>query len=193
MAELKDLFISRVRVKLLQIFLSNPEEMYYVRQLVREIKEEINAVRRELGRMEERGLAKREDRSNRAYYSFRKDYIFYPELLALVAKTTGLGGEVIKNRNKIGKIKFAMLSGGFVKHKPQKQTEVDFLIIGEIVIPQLAVLVKNIEAKTKREINYTAMSKEEFSFRKKRRDPFIVQILSGSRIMLIGSEEEMLA
>ena len=46
---LRDLMVSKVRVKLLQIFLSQPKEMFYVRQLVRATGEEINAVRRELG------------------------------------------------------------------------------------------------------------------------------------------------
>ena len=59
MANLQDLFVSKVRVKLIQVFLKNPREIYYVRQLVRETKEEINAVRRELARMEIRGLVKK--------------------------------------------------------------------------------------------------------------------------------------
>jgi hypothetical protein len=36
------------------------------------------------------------------------------------------------------------------------------------------------------------MSEEEFGFRKKKRDPFVLSILSESRIMLIGDEESML-
>jgi hypothetical protein len=37
------------------------------------------------------------------------------------------------------------------------------------------------------------MTEEEFGFRRKKRDPFILTILSGSRVMLIGDEESMLA
>jgi len=33
-------------------------------------------------------------------------------------------------------------------------------------------------------------SREEFDFRKTRRDPFIMEILYGSRVMIVGSEEE---
>jgi len=43
------------------------------------------------------------------------------------------------------------------------------------------------------EINYTAMTEEEFKFRKQRNDPFLVAILSGSRVMIIGDEEGLLA
>lgn len=192
MASLQDLFVSKVRVKLLEVFLSNPGEIFYVRQLTRLIDEEINAVRRELFRMEERGMVRKEVRGNRLYYDFRRDYLFYDDLLGLIAKTTGIGDEIFKNKNKIGKIKYVMFSGPFVRKNPRKNEEqVDILVVGEIVLPQLAAIISEFESKLKREINYTAMTKEEFDFRKKRRDPFIISILSGSRLMIIGDEEEM--
>ena len=64
MAKLTDFMVSRVRAKLIKIFLSTPTEMYYVRELTRAAKEEINAVRRELARMTERGMVKNEKRGN---------------------------------------------------------------------------------------------------------------------------------
>ena len=36
-------------------------------------------------------------------------------------------------------------------------------------------------------------TEEEFKFRKQRNDPFLVGILSGSRVMIIGDEEGLLA
>jgi len=193
MAALQDFMISRVRVKLLKIFLEDPAKIFYVRELVRKTNEEINAIRRELQHMEDKGMVKKEKRSNRLYYGFRKEYLYYFELLQLVAKSTGLGREIIKERNRIGKIKYALLSGKFVRHRPHEETDVDLLIVGEVVIPQLAAVVSKYEDDLKREINYSVMTKEEFEFRKKRRDPFIVQILMGSRIMLLGDEEELVS
>ena len=56
---LKDLFISKTRVKLLETFLCDPTQMYHVRDLVRKTAEEINAVRRELARMESLDIVKK--------------------------------------------------------------------------------------------------------------------------------------
>lgn len=192
MASLQDIFVSKVRAKLIKVFLSKPEEIFYVRQLVRITEEEINAVRRELLRMEQRGLVAKEKRGNRLYYRFRKDYLFYDELLRLTVKTTGLGQKILKDKNKIGKIKYAFLTSHLVKKKQHKENDIDFLIVGEIVLAQLAAIVSKFEADLKREINYSAMSKQEFEFRKKRRDPFILRILAFPKVMLIGSEDEML-
>ena len=192
MAKLEDLFISRVRVKLIQLFLSQPQEIFYVRQLVRLTGEEINAVRRELTRMEDKGLAKKERRGNRLYYHIRKDYPYYQDLISLVAKTTGLGAEIIKNKNKLGKIKFAILSGRYVRHMPRKSEEdIDLLIIGALNQQLLTSLVRQAESNREKEINYAPMTMDEFNFRKSRRDPFLQKILSAGRVMLIGDEEEM--
>jgi hypothetical protein len=35
------------------------------------------------------------------------------------------------------------------------------------------------------------MTRDEFDFRKKRRDPFLLGILSGSRVMIMGDEEDL--
>lgn len=188
---LNDLLISKVRVKILELFLGNPEASYHVRDIVRRVSEEINAVRRELARLEKVGLLNSEWRANRRFYSVKKDFIFYPELLSIINKSVGLGGALIKNKAKLGKVKYAMLSGSFVRGKPYNQNEVDLFIIGTIVLPELGSLVREEEARRDREINFTPMTEEEFNFRKNRRDPFVISVLAKPRVMLLGDEEEM--
>lgn len=189
---LKDLFISKTRVKLLEILLSDPGQMYHVRDLVRRTGDEINAVRRELMRMETVGIVKKEPRGNRLYYWFRHDYLFYGDLLSMVAKTTGLGAAIIKNKSKLGSISIAMFSGRFVRRQPRKSPdEVDLLIVGSLVLPELATLVRVEEESRGQSINYTPMTEEEIKFRRTRRDPFLQGILANSRVMIIGSDEDL--
>lgn len=186
-----DLLISKVRVKVLELFLGDPEQTYHVREIVRRVSEEINAVRRELARLEKNGLLGSEWRANRRFYYVKKDFIFYSELLSVINKGIGLGGGILKNRAKLGKVKYAMLSGAFVRGKPYNQNDVDLFIVGTIVLPELGTLVREEESRRNREINFTPMTEEEFNFRKSRRDPFVIGILSKPRVMLIGDEEEM--
>lgn len=193
MADLSDIITSKVRVKILELFFSNLSEMYHVRGIVREVDEEINAVRRELDNLEKNGLLKKEPRGNRVYYWIRQDYPLFGDLVSIVAKSTGLGKTIVDAKNKIGKIAYVMFSGRFARGKESKKDdEVDILVVGEVVLPELATLIRAEESKKSREINYTVMSKEEFEFRKKRRDPFLQGILLGSRTMVIGDEEELI-
>ena len=192
MAELGDFITSKVRIKILELLYSDVTEMYHVRGVVREIKEEINAVRRELTRLEEAGMIKREARGNRVYYWARTDYLMFGDLLSMISKTTGLGAEIVNNKTKLGKPSFVMFSGRFARHKERKKDdEIDMLIVGDILLPELSTLIRVEESKRGNEINYTVMSREEFEFRKKRRDPFLLGILAGSRVMIIGDEDNL--
>ncbi len=188
-----DLITSKSRVKLLNVFLLAPSEMYHVRELVRRTGDEINAVRRELSYLESKGILSKEPRANRVYYFLAKNYEFYFDLIRVGSKTLGLGGAILENRVKLGRIKYAMFSGKFARRLPKGPEDVDLIVVGAVVLPELALLVREEEKRLDTEINYTVMTEEEFDFRKKKRDPFILSILYGSRVMIIGDEESMLS
>jgi hypothetical protein len=189
---LKDLFISKTRVKLLEIFLSDPTQMYHVRDLVRRAGEEINAVRRELQRMESLGIVKKEARGNRLYYWFRKDYIFYSDLLSMIAKTTGLGAAIIKNRHKLGRVNYVAVSSRFVRCENRNSPEdVDMLIVGDVNLPELSSIIRAEETRRGQPINYTPMTEDELKFRRNRRDPFLLNILTGSRVVILGDDTDL--
>jgi hypothetical protein len=115
-------------------------------------------------------------------------------MISIVAKTTGMGADLIANKTRIGRVNYMMFSGKFARRKDnKKEGNVDILVVGDIVLPELAALVGKEESKRSKEINYTVMSREEFDFRKKRRDPFLLGILAGSRVMIIGDEEELVS
>lgn len=85
-----------------------------------------------------------------------------------------------------------MFSGKFVAKKERKSPDdIDILVVGEITLPELASIIRGEETKLSHEINYTVMSREELDFRRKRRDPFLAGILAGSRVMIIGNEEDL--
>ncbi len=189
----EDLITSKTRVKVLNTFLEDPDQMYHVREIVRRVEEEINAVRRELLYLEKKGVLKKEPRANRVYYYLDKSYPFYSDFIKVYSKSVGLGSDIIKNKVKLGKVKFAMLSGKFARHLHDNPEAVDLLVVGTIVLPELSLLVRQEEAKRKHEINYTVMTEDEFNFRKKRQDPFIASIIYGTRVMLIGDEDTLIA
>lgn len=194
MADLNDIITSKVRIEILELLFANPTEMYHVRGIVREINEEINAVRRELTKLESAGIIKKEARGNRVYYWVREDYPMYGDLISMVARTKGLGAAIVANKGKIGKPLYVMFSGRFARHKKRKkEDDVDILVVGDITLPELAALIRAEESRRKAEINYTVMARDELVFRKQRRDPFLQGILSMSRVMIIGDEDDLVS
>src|SRR3990167_1790256 len=126
---LSDLITSQSRIKLLNVLLTDPSGMFHVREFVRRTGDEINAVRRELLFLEKKGILFREPRANRVYYSLSKSYPFYFDLLRLRTKITGLGAEILRNRVKLGKIKYGMFSGKFARWIRKEPDEVDLLVV----------------------------------------------------------------
>ena len=78
------LFVSKVRIKVIRLFFLHPDVPYHIRGVVREISEEINAVRRELLRLEQIKLLKSERKGNRLYFTLLDSFPFYNELLSIM-------------------------------------------------------------------------------------------------------------
>jgi hypothetical protein len=189
---LDQLFISKVRIKAIKHFFMSPDEPIHLRGAVRELNEEINAVRRELARMESIHLLVAEQRGNRKYFRLNPDFVFYDELLGLVFKTFGLGGEIITNAKKIGDIKYALLTQSYTHHRPQGSHPVDLVIVGQVDLNELGEIVAKEEKRLDREIHYTVLGLADFETRRHRRDTFVQELMLQNRVMLIGNSVDFI-
>lgn len=189
---LQHIIPSKARRKILEFFFHHPSENYYLRRVVREIDEEVNAVKRELDILTEEKLLLRERRLNKVYFALNKSYQLYDEFLRIFAKSNLLATSVHNNLSKIGKIKFIAVSTKFPKNLIIKEDEIYLLLVGVIVVAEIEALIKDVEKEFGRPINYSTMTEDEFIFRKKNNDPFIWKFLKQPKIMLVGVEEELL-
>ncbi|OGE66896.1 hypothetical protein A3H85_02775 [Candidatus Daviesbacteria bacterium RIFCSPLOWO2_02_FULL_40_8] len=85
-----------------------------------------------------------------------------------------------------------MMATSFARNQPSGQDDVDLLVVGQIVLPELQAIVATEQAKRESEINYSFMDEAEFKFRVRRRDPFILKVVTQPKIMILGDEEEMM-
>ena len=189
---LRHLFISKVRVELLEEFFGHPQEMFYGRQLARKTGEQINAIRRELRNLQEGKVLHSEKRGNRIYYSLNRQYPFYESLMAIVAKRVGLGRAIIKSKARLGKIRAVFFSRRFVERVPKKNDEeIDIFVVGRVILPELAAIVRREEENRGEEINYAIMDEKEFRFRLNGKDPFLIGVLIQPKIMIVGGERQL--
>lgn len=189
---LQHIIPSKARRKILELFFHRPTENFYLRRVVREIDEEVNAVKRELDILTEEKLLLRERRLNKVYFSLNKSYQLYDEFLRIFAKTNKLATSIHNNLSKIGKIKFIAISTKFPKNLIIKDDEIYLLLVGIVVVVEIESIIREIEKEFGRPINYSTMTENEFIFRKKNNDPFIWRFLKQPKIMLVGVEEELL-
>lgn len=182
---------SKTRRKILELFFHNPKEVYYLRRIMREVNEEVNAVKRELDILTDAKALLREKRLNKVFYSLNKNWIFYDEFLRIFAKSTPVFTHIQKGLSKIGKVKYVAVAKSLIKDDAEKKDDVAVIFVGVIVVPEIESLMAEVERQMGREIHYTVMTEEEFLFRKKSNDPFIWRFLRQPKIMLLGQEEDL--
>lgn len=182
------LFSSKLRIKLLDVFLSLPDARFYIRELERKIKEEAKNVSRELKNLEALGLLISEKQGNLKYYSVNENFFLYPELKAIIFKTTGVQGLLKEALERLEGIETAFIYGTYASGNESESSDVDIMIIGKPDLTELNEVISDLEEKLNREINYMCFDQEEFKERRKAGDAFINEVLSGEKIMLKGTE-----
>ncbi len=179
---LEQLFGSRTRVKLLRLFLTNPNNKYYVRELMRKVKERINSVRRELENLEELGLIYSEQKGQKRFYAVQSDFILYEELRSLILKSQMTLERNLAHRIKnIGQISYLALTGIFTG---LEEAQTDMLIVGKVNRAKLRRLINQFNKDFDKKIRFTVMTKQEFEYRNDLTDKFLYSILENKKIIV---------
>lgn len=199
----EQLFGSKTRVKLLQLFYSNPNRSFYVREITRKVDEQINSVRRELANLLSIGIITSESNNNRLYYEVNQDYEHYKPLSMVFGLKTAKKSKKSKDEKEeteevvsehplardvrtIGKIDLAILTGQFTR---DELSGVDVLIVGDINQAKLSKFISDLEKEENKEIRYTSMPMSTYRYRVQINDRFISNVLGAKKQIIINSQE----
>jgi hypothetical protein len=179
---LNAIFTSKTRAKLINILFVSPQEIFYVRQLVRLTGEEINSVRRELQNLTKINLILPESRGNRLYYTPNQRHHLFPLLLALSYKSLPFCDALSKSQ-------LVIASYSFLLGLNENKDKIDIVVVGEMSTKSVESAMKSEETRRGYEINYMVMDKEELSLRQNKRDPFLVDFFLASPVVIMGSPQ----
>ena len=195
----EQLFGSKTRVKLLQLFYANPNRSFYVREITRKIDEQINSVRRELANLLSVGIISSDNTNNRLYYEVNQKYEHYDAFQSIFGggtmkrskKAAKAGEDVVAAEEPVdelralGKVDLALLTGQFTR---DETSGIDLLIVGDVNNRAMEKYVAELEAKESKEIRYAAMSTENFKYRRQINDRFITKVLEAKKQVLTDKE-----
>ncbi len=193
----EQLFGSKTRVKLLQLFYGNPNRSFYVREITRKIDEQINSVRRELANLLNVGIITSDTSNNKVYYEVNQKYDFYDPLQEIfggktartrkssskaVAKSAELPLDEATDLKALGNIEVAALMGQFTR---DESTGIDILIVGNVNQNALTKYVTELEKQEGKDLRYTVFSLDDFTYRLQIKDRFMSNVrLSKKQILL---------
>jgi predicted transcriptional regulator len=187
----EQLFGSKTRVKLLQLFYSNPNRSFYVREITRKIDEQINSVRRELSNLLSIGIITSDNTNNKLYYEVNQKYEYFEPLQQIFGggvtsrkKKTAEGEEAVEENGlqSVGHIDLAVYTGQFTR---DDRVGIDFLVVGQVNKNALQKYVNELEAKENKTIRYTVMTLPDFQYRQQIRDRFVVSVTNSKKQVLI--------
>jgi len=201
---IEQLFGSKTRVKLLQLFYSNPNRSFYVREITRKIDEQINSVRRELANLLSIGIISSDTNNNRLYYEVNQTYDYYDPLFtifgggaaAITETKAGKGKTIITKAVKkstadqpiiaLGNVELALYTGQFTR---DERSGIDLMIVGDINQTQLSKFITELEEKEGKEIRYTVMPLSEYRYRNQINDRFLSDVLASKKQVLVDKHQ----
>lgn len=197
------LFGSKTRVKLLHLFLSNPGQSFYVREITRKIDEQINSVRRELSNMLDANVITSDSANNKLYYQVNKDYEHYQSLKTMFGggKAASKGKSTTKaatdfteddpikkytaDLEKIAGLRMALFTGVLIG---ENTSPIDVLFVGNLVPAKVKAAVSHIEKLANREIRFSVLPSDEFYYRLSIKDRFISEILNSRYVVALDKD-----
>jgi hypothetical protein len=204
----EQLFGSKTRVKLLQLFFSNPNRSFYVREITRKIDEQINSVRRELSNLLSIGIITSDPNNNRLYYEVNQEYEYYQPLAMIfggvkvstatkpakkgdstdeaTVKTAEIMPEhpLAKAVRSTGRVDLAVLTGQFTR---DETAGIDVLIVGDVNAAKIDKFIAELEEIEKKELRYTVMPLDTYQYRIQINDRFIGSVLGAKKQVIINS------
>ena len=212
----EQLFGSKTRVKLLQLFFENPNRSFYVREITRKIEEQINSVRRELSNLLSIGIITSEANNNRLYYEVNQSYEYYNPLSAIFggkpmeaaepAKEDAnppAGGtkkavpkpkvdvppehSLAKGLRATGRVELALLTGQFTR---DDSSGVDLMVVGDINQAKMARFMSELEKSEGKELRYVVLPLDNYHYRVQINDRFINNLLESKKQVIINTLEQ---
>ncbi len=185
--KIERIFGSQTRARLLHLFLHNPNEQFFVREIARKIDAQLNSVRRELDNLVDFGILKEmvnpDDKDKKKFYTADQEFVLFSDLRSLMKKVQLMMKQnLVHEIDENGKIELLILTGQFVDNT---SIPVDMLVVGQMEEETLQKVLVEFEKEVGHEVNYTVMPKEEYVYRKQVSDRFLYSILNAEHVTMI--------
>lgn len=188
---LEQLFESVPKVRVLRLFMQNPETLFTFKEIVHKTNIRSHRIRSEVRKLAKLGIVEskrmRKSETSKAkieVFSTNPEFSFLKELRELVTKTSAASRKRLTRQIRaLGNVRLAVLSGMFLNN----ESRTDLLIVGDgIKKKNIENLLSQLESELGKSVRYTLMDTDEFKYRTDMYDRFLRDILEYSHEKLIN-------
>ncbi len=180
------------RRRLLGLLLLNPDEGLHGREIARRIGLPAGSVARELNRLVETGLLKREKRGNQSIYSADRRCPVFDEIAAILRKTSGAGDVLSQALEPLSEqIDVACIFGSFARGTQRPGSDIDVLVVGAADLGDVLDALRTAQDELKREISPNVFTAREWRTKLKAGNDFVKDVLAKPKIFLIGDKDDL--
>ncbi len=187
-----DALFPKTRQLVLSALVMHPNRQWTLSELARFLETTPSSLQRELESLVSGEIILRQRQDKRILYSINQANPIYSDLNGLIIKTIGLV-EVVRAslKGQIRRIENAFIYGSFAKGDAVSESDVDLMVIGAIGLVDLASAIRKLEDRLERQVNPTVYSKTEFETKVAESDSFIMDVLRGETIDVVGKIDEI--
>ena len=189
--DLATTLFSKARRTILALLYGHADESFYLRQIVRITGIGLGSAQRELKQLTDAGIIQRSVQGRQVFYRANTESPVFVELKSLITKTAGIG-DTLRNAlaSIVDRIDIALIYGSIASGKERWGSDIDLLIIGDVTFAEVVALIQPAQNLLGREINPTVYPSTEFKAKLAGNHHFLRDVLSGSKIFLIGDVSE---
>ena len=178
----------KTRQAVLALLYGRTDSSFYTKQILDAVKIGRGTVQRELKNLTDTGIIIREVQGRQVYYRANAQCPIFNELKSIVRKTFGMADVLRESLAPLAdKIAVAFVYGSMADGEATSASDVDLLVVGNIDEMALHGALSQAENRLARPVNYTLMSQPEFHKRHSEKGGFLARVLSGPKIMILGS------
>ena len=186
-----DLVFGQIRGKVLGLLYGSPDESFFVRQIAREVATSAGSIQRELTLLTGAGLIERSVLGSQVFYRANRGHPAFPELRALLAKTTGM----FKLLETVlapfsARIEFAFVYGSVARGEDKAASDIDLMLVGNVSLDEVLDTLSPLEKHLRRPISPTIYSLGDLKQGLQSGNHFLRVVESGKKVFLIGGEDE---
>lgn len=160
---LQKIFGSNARLKLLRLFLFNPQHAFTASEAAARAQVAPGEVRLELANLVSSGLIRKNRRSKATKYDVNAGFPYLLSLQSLLLNVTSRGEEVKSRLKSLGAPKLIVIGGMFMG---EWEANLDLLVVGDKIKERaLKTQVKKLEAEIGKEIRYALLGSNDFLYR----------------------------